>query len=85
MPAVGGHSQASYSAIVLWAGWDMVIRWWDGVELWLTRLALPLQVAILMVVLLPVCWGAARAIDRVFGLVFERLGHGDAKDAQEPR
>ncbi|HEX8759294.1 MAG TPA: hypothetical protein VF734_04800 [Pseudonocardiaceae bacterium] len=97
MPAVGELRQASYPAVVLWAGWDAVIRWWDGVELWLTRLALPLQVAILMVVLLPVCWGTARVIDRVFGLVFERLGHrsspgaaafdaaADAKDAQEPR
>ncbi|HZA18462.1 MAG TPA: hypothetical protein VE645_16495 [Pseudonocardiaceae bacterium] len=54
-------------------------------ELWLTGLVLPLQVAILMVVLLPLCWWAARVIDRVFGLVFERLGHRDAKDAREPR
>lgn len=85
MPAVGGHSRPSYPAVVLWAGWEAVIRWWDGVELWLTGLVLPLQVAILMLVLLPVCWWAARVIDRVSGLVFERLGHGDAKDAQESR
>lgn len=73
---------------MLWAGWDAVIRWWDGVELWLTQLGLALQVALLMLVLLPVCWWAARVIDRVSGLAFERLGHryaGDAADAEEPR
>ncbi|MDQ4011466.1 MAG: hypothetical protein M3228_12420 [Actinomycetota bacterium] len=66
---------------MLWAGWDAVIRWWDGVELWLTGLVLPLQVAILMLVLLPVCWWAARVIDRVFGMVFERIGHRYPADA----
>ncbi|MGH3934974.1 MAG: hypothetical protein ACRDS1_08370 [Pseudonocardiaceae bacterium] len=73
---------------MLWAGWDVVIRWWDGVELWLTQLALVFQVALLMLVLLPVCWGAARLIDRVFGLVFDRFGYryaGAAEDPEEPR
>jgi hypothetical protein len=88
MPAVGGHIQASYPALVLWAGWDAVIRWWDGVELWLTQLGLALQVASLMLVLLPVCWWAARVIDRVFGLAFHWLGRRyavDAEDAEERR
>ena len=73
---------------MVWAGWDAVSRWWDGVELWLTQLGLALQVALLMLVLLPVCWWAARVIDRVFGLAFDRLGHHyavDVKDAEEPR
>jgi hypothetical protein len=73
---------------MLWARWDAVIRWWDGVELWLTQLGLALQVALLMLVLLPACWGAARLIDRVFGLAFDRLGPryaGDAEDPEEPR
>lgn len=85
MPAVGGYSQPSYPAVVLWAGWEAVIRRWDGVELWLTGLVLPLQVAILMLVLLPICWLAARAIDWVIGEVFKRLGRRDAKDARESR
>lgn len=88
MPAVGAHIHARYPALVLWAGWDAVIRWWDGVELWLTQLGLALQVALLMLVLLPVCWWAARGIDRVFGLAFDRLGHRYAvgeEDAEEPR
>jgi hypothetical protein len=73
---------------VLWAGWDAVVRWWDGVELWLTQLGLALQVALLMLVLLPVCWWAARILDRAVGLIFERLGHrysADADSAREPR
>lgn len=64
------------------------MRWWDGVELWLTQLGLVLQVAVLMPVLLPICWWAARGLDRAVGLIFERLGHRhtvDTDDAQEPR
>ncbi len=73
---------------MLWAGWDAVARWWDGVELWLTQLGLVLQVTLLMLVLLPVCWWAARGLDRVVGLIFERFDHRyarDAEDAQEPQ
>ena len=88
MPATGGHLRASYPAVVLWVGWDAVSRWWNGVELWLTQLGLALQVALFMLVLLPVCWWAARTLDRAVGLIFERIGHryaGDAEDAREPR
>lgn len=85
MPAVGWHIRASYPAFVLWAGWEAAIRWWDGVELWLIQLGLAFQVALLMLVLLPVCWWAARVVDRVFGWVFDRLGHryADAQGAEE--
>jgi hypothetical protein len=38
--------------------------WWDGFELWITQLWFPFQVALVIVVLLPLCWGAARLIDR---------------------
>jgi hypothetical protein len=88
VPAAGEYLRASYSAAVLWAGWDAVSRWWNGMELWLTQLGLALQVALLMLVLLPVCWWAARALDRASCLIFERFGHRyavDAEDAQEPR
>jgi hypothetical protein len=73
---------------VLWAGWDAVAGWWNGVELWLTQLGLALQVTLLMLVLLPTCWWAARSLDRVVGLIFDRLGHryaGDTEDAREPQ
>ncbi len=78
---------AGYPAAVLEALSDM-LQWWDGVELWLTQLGLALQVMLLMLVVLPLCWWAARVFDRVVGLVFERFGHHyavDAEDAQEPR
>jgi hypothetical protein len=46
--------------------------WWDGIELWITQLWFPFQVVLVIVVLLPLCWGAARvvdvAVDRVSGL-----------------
>lgn len=41
-----------------------VADWWDGVELWLTQLWFPLQVALVIVVLLPLCWAAAHLVDR---------------------
>jgi hypothetical protein len=71
--------------VVLWAAWDAVARWWDGVELWLTQLGLVYQVALLMLVLLPTCWWAARLLDRVVGLIFDRLGHRYADEADKPR
>jgi hypothetical protein len=37
--------------------------WWDGVELWITQLWVPFQVALVIVVLLPLCWAAAVMID----------------------
>lgn len=37
--------------------------WWDGVELWITQLWFPFQVALVIVVLLPLCWWSARLID----------------------
>jgi hypothetical protein len=37
--------------------------WWDGFELWVTQLWFPFQVALVIVVLLPLCWGTARLID----------------------
>ncbi|MBV9058141.1 MAG: hypothetical protein JOZ09_03150 [Pseudonocardiales bacterium] len=71
---------------MLWAAWDGVAHWWDGVELWLTQLAFALQVALLMPVLLPVCWWVAGSLDRISDLIFNRLGHryaGDTEDARE--
>lgn len=71
--------------VVLWAAWDAVARWWDGVELWLTQLGLVFQVALLMLVLLPTCWWAARLLDRVVGMIFDRLGHRYAGEADKPQ
>jgi hypothetical protein len=51
-----------------------VLDWWDGVELWLTQLAFPLQVLLATVVLLPLCWLAAAAIDRGVGWLLDAVG-----------
>ena len=41
-----------------------VANWWDALELWVTQLAFPLQVLLAIVVVLPLCWGAAALLDR---------------------
>ncbi len=43
----------------------MVAEWWNGVELWVSGLAFPLQFALVMVLLGPFCVVLAWAIDRV--------------------
>ncbi|NUT49287.1 MAG: hypothetical protein HOV94_18565 [Saccharothrix sp.] len=52
---------------------DAFEQWWDGVELWMAQLAFPFQFALLMGVLLPVCLGVARLIDRVVDNASTRL------------
>lgn len=41
-----------------------LVAWWDGVELWLVQLPYPLLVTLVLGVLLPLCWGVARLVDR---------------------
>lgn len=43
----------------------MVAEWWNGVELWVSGLAFPLQFTLVMVLLGPFCVVVAWAIDRV--------------------
>jgi hypothetical protein len=40
-----------------------LVDWWDNFELWITQLWFPFQVGLIIVVLLPLCWAAARLID----------------------
>ncbi|WP_181780712.1 hypothetical protein [Pseudonocardia pini] len=47
--------------------------WWDALELWLTQLAFPFQVALAVVVVLPLCWLVAGLADRVAGVVTEAV------------
>lgn len=55
----------------------MVVRaiadWWDAVELWLTQLEFPFQVALAIVVGLPLCWLAAAGIDRLVDVVLDQV------------
>ena len=50
-----------------------VVDWWDAVELWLTQLAFPFQVALAIVVGLPLCWLAAAGIDRLVDVAIGRV------------
>jgi len=40
-------------------------EWWNGVELWVLGLAFPLQFALVIVLLAPLCLVVAWAIDRI--------------------
>ncbi|SDH38591.1 hypothetical protein SAMN05216553_120137 [Lentzea fradiae] len=44
---------------------DWLVQWWNGVELWVVQLPVALQFPVVMVVVLPLCLGVARLIDRV--------------------
>lgn len=46
---------------------------YDAVELWVTQLVFPLQVLLVIVVLVPLCFGVALLLDRVGALVAVRL------------
>lgn len=51
-----------------------MLDWWDGVELWLTQLAFPVQVLLAIVILLPLCWLASAAIDNGVGWLLGIVG-----------
>ncbi len=53
--------------------WRALVNSWDALELWLTQLPFPFQVLFAIVVLLPVCWGAAILVDRVSDVIALRL------------
>ena len=39
--------------------------WWDAIELWVAQLWFPIQFALVMLVLLPACFGVAWLVDRI--------------------
>ncbi|RZT87647.1 hypothetical protein EV383_4573 [Pseudonocardia sediminis] len=47
--------------------WDVrgIVDGWDAFELWVTQLAFPFQVVLVIVVLLPLCAVVATLVDRV--------------------
>ncbi len=47
--------------------------WYDAVELWVTQLAFPLQVVLAVLVVLPLCFLVAVALDRLSDVVVTRL------------
>jgi hypothetical protein len=43
--------------------WQSILNAIDAVESWLVLLPLIIQIPLLLVVLVPICWFAARAVD----------------------
>lgn len=64
---------------------DGLAQWWDGVELWFTQLWFPVQVGLLMVVLVPLCWWAARMIDSGFDRFASLLSREPRAGAEKTR
>lgn len=60
----------------------MLSDWWNGVELWMLGLPFPLQFALVVVVLAPVCLVVAWLIDRIVDHASALFG--PAKAAEEP-
>src|SRR5699024_2612919 len=62
---------------------DAIVRWWDGVELWVTGLPFILQVVVVMVVLVPLAALVAIGLDIVVAKAFAAVkacalyGRGD--------
>lgn len=50
---------------------DRVSEWWDALELWIVQLWYPVQIAAVILMVLPVCWMAAGLIDQTV----DRLAH----------
>lgn len=61
---------------------EWLVEWYDGVELWLVQLPYPLQVTLVFAVLLPLCWGLARVIDRGIDGLGAKLTR--VRDAEPP-
>ena len=47
------------------ASWQSVLTVIDRVEAWIVLLPLPLQIVLLLVVLVPLCWFVAKVLDPV--------------------
>ncbi|RJQ80501.1 hypothetical protein D5S17_08600 [Pseudonocardiaceae bacterium YIM PH 21723] len=43
---------------------DWIAEQWDSFELWIVQLWFPVQIALVILVLLPACWGIAAVLDR---------------------
>jgi len=58
-------------------------NWWDSVALWLSDLAFPIQFALVIAVLAPVCFVLAWGIDNAVDLVAARF-HGASGSPEQP-
>ncbi|MDV2475073.1 hypothetical protein ACFWDA_06610 [Rhodococcus zopfii] len=56
---------------------DRMATWWDGFELWLAGLSFVPQAALVLLVMVPLCAGAAWLLDRLLAAVFAAVGRGE--------
>ncbi|QNG18398.1 hypothetical protein G4H71_01670 [Rhodococcus triatomae] len=61
---------------------EQIARWWDGAELWLAGLPFVPQVALVLLVALPVCGALAWLLDRALATVLILLRR-DATNTEE--
>ncbi|SDK71014.1 hypothetical protein SAMN04487820_111117 [Actinopolyspora mzabensis] len=59
-----------------------LVALWDGVESWLVLLPYPFQVALVLVVLVPLCWLVARLVDRIVDEISAKASR--IRDAEPP-
>ena len=62
---------------------DRMASWWDGFELWIAGLPFVPQVALVLLVMVPVCRGLAWLLDRGLAAVFVLLRR-DVSKVEEP-
>lgn len=43
---------------------EALAKWWNALELWLAQLWFPFQIALVMLVLLPLAWAVVSLVDR---------------------
>ncbi|SDP63098.1 hypothetical protein SAMN04487905_106157 [Actinopolyspora xinjiangensis] len=59
-----------------------LVALWDGAESWLVLLPYPFQVALVLVVLVPLCWLVARLVDRIVDEISAKASR--VRDAEPP-
>jgi hypothetical protein len=59
--------------------WQSILNAIDAVESWLVLLPLIIQIPLLLVVLVPICWFAARAVDVVVDWGLDRVDRARAR------
>lgn len=61
-----------------------ILRWWDGVELWLSGLGFVAQTAVVMPVVLLLAYGVAVVLDGALGNGIQLLMRGRHSRQDEP-
>ena len=59
---------------------DQLARWWDDAELWVAGLPFIPQVVLVLVVMVPCCFGMAWLLDGVVSIAFAMFGRAEIDD-----